>query len=61
MLAQMVKNLTEMQDTWVWSLGWEDTWRREWLSTAVFLHGEFHGHRNLAGCSTWGLKELDTT
>ena len=22
--AQMVKNLSAMQDTWVWSLGWED-------------------------------------
>ena len=22
--AQMVKNLPEMQETWVWSLGWED-------------------------------------
>ena len=24
-------------------------WRREWLSTPVFLPGEFHGERNLAG------------
>ena len=22
--AQLVKNLPAMQDTWVWSLGWED-------------------------------------
>jgi len=27
----------------------------------VFLPGEFHGQRNLAGCSPWGHKELDTT
>ena len=23
-VAQMVKNLPAMQQTWVWSLGWED-------------------------------------
>ena len=24
-------------------------WRREWLSTQVFLPGELHGERNMAG------------
>ena len=24
LVTQMVKNLSAMQDTWVWSLGWED-------------------------------------
>ena len=23
-MAQLVKNLTTMQEMWVWSLGWED-------------------------------------
>ena len=27
----------------------------------VFLPGEFHGQRRLAGYSPWGHKELDTT
>ena len=27
----------------------------------VFLPGEIHGQRSLAGYSTWGLKESDTT
>ena len=36
-------------------------WRREWQPTPVFLPGEFHGWRNLAGYSLWGRKELDTT
>ena len=27
----------------------------------VFLPGESHGQRNLAGYSPWGRKELDTT
>ena len=26
-------------------------WRKEWLPTPVFLPGEFHGQRNLAGYS----------
>ena len=25
------------------------TWRREWLPTPIFLLGEFHGQRSLAG------------
>ena len=36
-------------------------WRREWLSTPVFLSVESHGQRNLAGYGPWGHKESDTT
>ena len=36
-------------------------WRREWLSTPVFLPGESHGQRSLAGNSPWGQKESDVT
>jgi len=28
-------------------------WIREWLPTPVFLPGEFHGQRSLAGYSPW--------
>ena len=31
------------------------------LPTPIFLPGEFHGQRSLAGYSPWGLKETDTT
>ena len=34
---------------------------RERQPTPVFLPGEFHGQRSLAGYSPWGCKELDTT
>ena len=34
---------------------------REWQPTPVFLPGEFHGQRSLAGYSPWDQKELDTT
>ena len=35
--------------------------RRNWQPTPVFLPGESHGQRKLAGYNPWGLKELDTT
>jgi len=36
-------------------------WSRKWQPTPVFLPGEPHGQRNLAGFSPWGHKESDTT
>ena len=44
-------------DPWIW----KSAWRRVWQSTPVFLSGEFHGQRSLAGYRPWGHKELDTT
>ena len=45
---------------WLQSLGREGPWRREWLRTPVFLPGEPHGQRSLAGCGPCGCKESDT-
>ena len=39
----------------------ELSWRKEWQPTSVFLPGEFHGQRSLAGYSPWGRKESDRT
>ena len=36
-------------------------WRRAWQPIPVFLPGESHGHRSLAGYSPQDRKELDTT
>ena len=36
-------------------------WRRKWQPTPVLLPGESNGQRSLAGCSSWGHKESDTT
>ena len=36
-------------------------WRRAWKPTPVFLLGESHRQRNLAGYSPQGWKELDMT
>ena len=36
-------------------------WRRKCQPTLVFLPGELHGQRSLAGYSPWGRKQLDIT
>ena len=62
LVAQMVKNLPAMRETWVQSLGWEDP-----LEEGVATHSSIlvwrspHGKRRLAGYSAWGCKELDVT
>ena len=60
-MAQRVKSLPAKSEAWVRSLGQEDNWRREWQLIPVFLPGESHGQRSLAGSSPWGHKESDTT
>ena len=55
------KNLPARRATWVQSLGWEDPLEKKWQPTPVFLPGESHGQRSLAGYSLWGSRELDTT
>ena len=60
----MVKNLPanarDMKlrlDPWVRKI----LWRRAWQPTPVFLPGESHGQRSLAGYSPWGRSESDTS
>ena len=36
-------------------------WRMKWLPTPVFLPGEYHGYRSLAGYRPWVWIELDMT
>jgi len=44
-------------DPWVEKI----PWRRKWQPTPVFLPGESHGQRSLAGYSPWDCKELGVT
>ena len=37
------------------------SWSKKWHPTPIFLPGEFHGQKNLAGYSPWSCKELDKT
>ena len=62
--ALMVRNLPanagDMRygfDIWVGKI----PWRRKWQPIPVFLSGESHGQRSLAGYSPWGCKESGMT
>ena len=49
-MVQTVKNLPAIQDTWVQSLGQEDPLEKGMANPLpVFLPGESHGQRSLAG------------
>ena len=39
---------------------WKIPWRRKWQPSPIFLSGEFHGQRSLAGYSPWDQKESNT-
>ena len=40
LVAQTIKNLSAMQETWVRSLGWENPWKKAWQPSPVFLPRE---------------------
>ena len=61
LVAQAVKNLPAMQETWVPSLGQEDSLEKGMATHSVVLLGESHGQRSLVGYSPSGRKESDTT
>ena len=52
----MVKNLPARRfNVWVMKI----PWRRDWQLTPVFMGGEFHEQRSLAGYSQWDGKRSD--
>ena len=59
LVAQKVKNLPAMRETWVWSLVGKIPWRRAWPPTPVCLPGESPWMGSLVGYSLWGGKESD--
>ena len=60
-MAQTIKNLPAMRETWIPSLVGKVPWRRKRLPFPVFFLGESRGQRRLAGYSSWGPKEFNTT
>ena len=62
LLAQLVKNVPAKQETWVWSLGWEDP-----LEEGMAIHFSILAWRIPMDSGTWQAigrgvtKELDTT
>ena len=59
-VPQCWRTCLPMQEMQVWSLVWEDPWRRKWQPASVFLPGKSHGQRSLMGYNPWGHKEWDT-
>ena len=47
-----------MQETWVWSLGWEDLLDEEMATHSSILAGKYHGRRSLVGYNSWGHKRV---
>ena len=48
-----------MQETWVQSLGWEDTLKKEMTTHSSILAGESYGQRSLVGYSPQGRRVRD--
>ena len=61
LVAQMMKNLPAMQETWVWTLGWEDPLKQRMATHSSILAWRIPWTWSLAGCSPWGGKESDMT
>ena len=61
-MTQQLKNLPAMWETWLQSLGWEDSpgGGHGNLLQYSFLENP-NGKRSLTGYSPWGRKELDMT
>ena len=62
LVAQRLKRLPAMRETWVPSLGWEDSLEKEMAthsSTLAWKNPMYRG--DVIGYSPWGRKESDTT
>ena len=57
LVAQMVKNLPEMQEIRVWSLGWEDPLEKGMTTHSSILVWRISWTKDLVGYSPWGHKE----
>ena len=62
LVAQIVKNLPPMQETWVWLLGQEDPLEKGMATHSSILDWIIPWTQEPGGLySPWGLKELDIT
>ena len=60
-VAQMVKNLPAMQETWARSLGWEDLLEEGMATHSSILAWRIPWTEELVGYIPWGRKESDMT
>ena len=54
----MVKNLPAMQETWVWSLDWEDSLEKGMETHSSFLVGELPQTKKPGGLQPMGLQRV---
>ena len=59
-VAQMVKNLPAMQETWVQSLGWEDPLEKGMTTHSSIIAWGIHGQRSLECYSPWNSLAQNT-
>ena len=55
-MAQLVKNLPALRETWAWSLGWEDP-----LEKGIGYSLQYSGLENSMDSIAHGIAESDTT
>ena len=60
-MAQRVKHLPTMWETWVRSLGWEDLLEKEMATHSSVLAWRIPGMGEPGGLALWGRTESDTT
>ena len=61
LVAQTVKNLPAMRETWVQSLGWEDSLEEDMATHFSVLAWRIPMDREAWWASLWGRKESDMT
>ena len=61
LVAQLVKNLPAMQETWVQFLGWEDPLEKEMATHSSILAWRTPWTEQPGGLQSIGSQELDTT
>ena len=60
-MAQMVKHMPTVRETWVRSLCQEDPLETGMATHSSILTAKPHGQRSLGVYSPWGRRELDRT
>ena len=61
LVAQRLKHLLAMQETWVRSLGWEDSLEKEMATHSCILAWRIPWTEGPGGLQSTGRKESDTT
>ena len=58
-MAQLVKNLPAIQETWVLSLGWEDPLEKEMANHSSILAWRLPGTEGPGGLQSLGLQRVE--